>query len=229
MLEEYLDGSEVDVNIVMSDGVATYVCVHDNGPTLEPHFNETWDIFPSTLPSDQVAALEDLAVKSVIAMGFTSGVFHVEAKYTSRGPRLIEVNARMGGGPLRDQQKAATGVDLVDEVLLIALGLPSLPPLLPVDERKAVVCISVNALKSGTILNLSFSHRWDSIEGVTVLSNTVLIKEGQHIVGPEEGLPTWLADVVFSTPLSKLGELRGLAHRLDKEIAEDYLSHYSHS
>ncbi|KAF4755874.1 Carnosine synthase 1 [Perkinsus olseni] len=58
MLEEYLDGSEVDVNIVMSDGVATYVCVHDNGPTLEPHFNETWDIFPSTLPSDQILSHE---------------------------------------------------------------------------------------------------------------------------------------------------------------------------
>ena len=29
------------------------------------------------------------------------GVFHVELKYTSRGPRLIEVNCRMGGGPVR--------------------------------------------------------------------------------------------------------------------------------
>lgn len=29
------------------------------------------------------------------------GVYHVELKYTSRGPRLIEVNCRMGGGPVR--------------------------------------------------------------------------------------------------------------------------------
>lgn len=35
------------------------------------------------------------------ALGFQLGVFHVECKYTSRGPRLIEVNARMGGGPVR--------------------------------------------------------------------------------------------------------------------------------
>jgi hypothetical protein len=35
------------------------------------------------------------------ALGFHLGVFHVESKYTSRGPRLIEVNARMGGGPVR--------------------------------------------------------------------------------------------------------------------------------
>ena len=35
------------------------------------------------------------------ALGLKLGAFHVEAKYTSRGPRLIEVNARMGGGPVR--------------------------------------------------------------------------------------------------------------------------------
>jgi hypothetical protein len=35
------------------------------------------------------------------ALGFKLGVFHVELKATSRGPRLIEVNARMGGGGVR--------------------------------------------------------------------------------------------------------------------------------
>ncbi|KAF4677795.1 Carnosine synthase 1 [Perkinsus chesapeaki] len=226
MLEEYLDGAEVDINIIMSNGIATYVCVHDNGPTLEPHFNETWDIFPSTLPTEQVAALEDLAVNSVLAMGFTMGVFHVEAKYTSRGPRLIEVNARMGGGPLRIQQKVATGVDLVDELLLISLGLPSAPFLLPVEERNAVVCLSVNALKSGTISDLSFTKQWDSIDGVTVLSNTLLIKEGQHLVGPEEGLPTWLADIIFRIPLSQTDDVKALAEHLNEVITEEFLNHY---
>lgn len=34
-------------------------------------------------------------------LGFKLGVFHVELKATRRGPRLIEVNARMGGGGVR--------------------------------------------------------------------------------------------------------------------------------
>jgi carnosine synthase len=34
----------------------------------------------------------------VKCLGFDTGVFHVEAKATSNGPFLIEVNARMGGG-----------------------------------------------------------------------------------------------------------------------------------
>lgn len=39
--------------------------------------------------------------KYLQALGFKLGVFHVELKATSRGPRLIEVNARMGGGGVR--------------------------------------------------------------------------------------------------------------------------------
>lgn len=35
------------------------------------------------------------------ALGLRLGVFHVECKFTSRGARLIEVNTRMGGGPVR--------------------------------------------------------------------------------------------------------------------------------
>ena len=50
------------------------------------------------------------------------GVFHVELKYTSRGPRLIEVNCRMGGGPVRDVNLLVWGVDLVEEHLLTSAG-----------------------------------------------------------------------------------------------------------
>ncbi|KAF4650617.1 Carnosine synthase 1 [Perkinsus chesapeaki] len=226
MLEEYLDGAEVDVDIVMSDGVATYVCVHDNGPTLEPHFNETWDLLPSALPTEQVAALEDLAVNSVLAMGFTMGVFHVEAKYTSRGPRLIEVNARMGGGTVHMMHKEATGVDLVDEQLLLAVGLPSIPPQFAAEDQRVVACATVNALKSGRISDLEFTHKWDSIDGVKVLCNHILISQGESITGPEDGLPTWLTDLVFSAPIDRQLHVKDLVIRLDREVAEDFLNHY---
>ena len=58
----------------------------------------------------------------------TQGVFHVELKYTARGPRLIEVNCRMGGGPVRLTNLLVWGVDLVEEHLLTTAGIPSRPP-----------------------------------------------------------------------------------------------------
>lgn len=45
--------------------------------------------------------LLELSANALKALGMKLGVFHVEAKYTSRGARLIEVNSRMGGGPVR--------------------------------------------------------------------------------------------------------------------------------
>ena len=41
MLEEYLDGPEVDVDLVLSDGQPVYGAITDNWPTVEPYFNET--------------------------------------------------------------------------------------------------------------------------------------------------------------------------------------------
>ncbi|CAE8639294.1 unnamed protein product, partial [Polarella glacialis] len=79
LMEQFLDGVEVDVDVVMSEGQHRYACVSDNGPTLEPYFNETWAVCPSLLPKDRQVALRELAVASVKACGFTSGVFHVES------------------------------------------------------------------------------------------------------------------------------------------------------
>ncbi|KAF4657504.1 Carnosine synthase 1 [Perkinsus olseni] len=209
-LEEYLDGSEVDIDTVM----------------FEPFFMETWDVMPSMLPKDQVEGLRKMAVDSVLAMGFSSGVFHVEGKYTSKGPRLIEVNARLGGGPVHMMNKIANGVDLVDEELLLSVGIPSAPVMLPEDQRYAIACSTINALRSGRISDLSFTKQWDHMDGVEVVSNHPLISEGDHIVGPEEGQPTWLADLIFKAPIKDLDKVGALAIKLDKEAAVEFEKHY---
>ncbi|KAF4669667.1 Carnosine synthase 1 [Perkinsus chesapeaki] len=226
MLEEYLDGAEVDIDTVMCNGKCVYAAVHDNGPTVEPYFMETWDVMPSMLANDEVEGLRQMAVDSVSAMGFSDGVFHVEGKYTSRGPKLIEVNARLGGGPVHMMNKIANGVDLVDEELLLSVGIPSVPVMLPFDQRYAIACSTINALKSGKISDLSFTRQWDHMEGVEVVSNNTLISEGEHIVGPEEGQPTWLADLIFKAPLKDLQKVGSLAIKLDKEAAQEFLKHY---
>lgn len=98
---QYLDGPEVDCDLVFSEGMPVYGAITDNWPTVEPYFNETGSNCPSVLSRKLQRELLELGVKSVQALGFKLGVFHVECKYTSRGARLIEVNCRMGGGPVR--------------------------------------------------------------------------------------------------------------------------------
>eukprot|EP00931_Biecheleriopsis_adriatica_P003086 TRINITY_DN10437_c0_g1_i2.p1 TRINITY_DN10437_c0_g1~~TRINITY_DN10437_c0_g1_i2.p1 ORF type:complete len:625 (+),score=118.02 TRINITY_DN10437_c0_g1_i2:69-1943(+) len=200
LMEQFLDGPEVDVDVVMSDGEFRYACVADNGPTLEPYFNETWAVCPSLLPRDQQVALKELSIASVKALGFSSGVFHVECKYTSTGPQLIEVNARMGGGQVHECNRLTWGVCLVEETLLAALGIPS-RPLVPKQPLSATAYCYVNAMTSGEVVDMSGLEALRRREGVVWAKP--LTKVGASVVGPDDGLPTWLCDLFVRKDTAK--------------------------
>ncbi len=70
MLEEYLDGPEVDVDLIFSEGQAVYGAITDNWPTVEPYFNETGSNCPSILPTKQQQELMQMAVQSTQCLGF---------------------------------------------------------------------------------------------------------------------------------------------------------------
>lgn len=193
IMEEYLDGFEVDVDMLLSDGVCRYAKVIDNGPTYEPYFAETWASVPSLLPPGRVEELEALAIASVQALGFANGVYHVELKYSSRGPRLIEVNARMGGGPTRMIHKLVSGIDLVLEQFFISVGIPS-RPLFSVTPLVHVAYAFINARKSGSVQCIDFMKRHEKQKNVVWV--LPYVKPFEQVVGPEDGHPTWLGDVV---------------------------------
>jgi len=197
MLEEYLDGPEVDVDLVLSEGAAVYGAVTDNWPTVEPYFNETGSNCPSILALPVQAELVDLAVKSVAALGFTMGVFHVELKQTSRGARLIEVNCRMGGGPVRATNLLVWGVDLVEEHLLTAAGIPARPPVSPA-PLKFIAEYSINAKRSGRVAHADFMGAWPN--DPDVLYARSLVSPGERVVSVEDGMPTWVAELMVAKP-----------------------------
>jgi len=217
-MEQYLDGPEVDVDVVMSDGEWRYAAVADNGPTLEPYFNETWAVCPSLLPKERQQALKDLSVKSVQALGFTNGIFHVECKYTSTGPQLIEVNARMGGGQVHECNLRTWGVDLVEETLFTCLGIPCRPPL-PKAPLTATAYCYVNPVRSGVVADISGLGALTKREGI--IWAKPLVQVGSKIVGPEDGLPTWLCDLFVTKATSKdaLDYLLGLEKEMPVKLA----------
>merc|ERR1712187_73612 len=105
VLEEFMDGEEQVVDLIFSQGECVYGAVTDNWPatrSFEPKFNETGSNSPSVLSAKQQAELCELSAATAKALGLCLGVFCVNAKYTSRGARLIEVNCRMGGMFVRD-------------------------------------------------------------------------------------------------------------------------------
>mmetsp|Transcript_3738 Transcript_3738/g.8689 ORF Transcript_3738/g.8689 Transcript_3738/m.8689 type:complete len:586 (+) Transcript_3738:92-1849(+) len=217
LLEQYLDGPEVDVDIIMSEGDWRYAAVSDNGPTLEPYFNETWGLCPSMLSKQQQTELKDLSVNCCKALGFTSGVFHVECKYTSTtGPQLIEVNARMGGGPVRECNRLVWGVDLVEEAIFVALGIPA-RPYLPKVPYTCIGYTFVNAQKSGKLMSTAGFEAWRKLPNV--LSSVPLAKTGDTVVGVKDGLSTWLCELVVTGKSSE--EALNYFLKLENDAAAD--------
>lgn len=219
LLEQYLDGPEVDIDVVVSEGEWRYAAVSDNGPTLEPYFNETWAVSPSLLPLEQQRSLKDLAVKSVEALGFSSGVFHVECKATSTGPQLIEVNARMGGGQVRECNLLTWGVDLVEETIFLALGIPA-RPVVPSTPLEAVAYCYVNAKHSGVVSDVSCIERLLNQEGVVWAK--ALCRPGDAVVGPADGLPSWICDLLVTNKSPK--EALAFLHSLEASLPAGMIS-----
>ncbi|XP_072041224.1 carnosine synthase 1-like [Amphiura filiformis] len=132
LLMEYLDGSEHDIDVVIFERKLVAAFVSDNGPTNYPSYTETVALMPSNLPSDKQAQLVMAAYQCCNKIGLSNGVYNVEMKMTSDGPKLIEINARMGGGHIRNWIKRLYGVDLMKCAMLISCGIkpyvPKLPP-----------------------------------------------------------------------------------------------------
>ncbi|XP_071986298.1 carnosine synthase 1 isoform X2 [Engystomops pustulosus] len=129
LLAEYITGSEHDVDLVLGfNGRLLAAYVSDNGPTLLPGFTETAAALPSRLSPERRCQLVQAAMRSCKALGLYPGVFNVELKMTDCGPRLLEINPRMGGFYLRDWIRHIYGTDLVLVALALSCGMePALP------------------------------------------------------------------------------------------------------
>lgn len=64
---------------------------------LAPGFRETGFVIPSSLPEGMQQELAEVAARALDALGIENGITHTEVKLTAHGPRLIEVNGRLGG------------------------------------------------------------------------------------------------------------------------------------
>jgi len=122
MVEEYIDGDEVDIDILLQNGKIKFYSMSDNYQTNEPFFVEVGQTIPSSLPENNQKELIEMAEEVLEKLNILNGVIHFEAKFSSNGPVPIEVNLRMGGDEVYSFVKTAWGVDLVENAVKIALG-----------------------------------------------------------------------------------------------------------
>ena len=123
IFEEYMQGDEVSVEIIVKGGTPYVLAVTDKITTGAPHFVEMGHTQPSALPSEKVAEIKDLACRAVKAVGINDGPAHVEIMLTDKGAKMVELGARMGGDCITTHLvPLSTGVDMIEATIRIACG-----------------------------------------------------------------------------------------------------------
>lgn len=123
IIEEYLQGQEVSVEIIVINGTVHVLQITDKLTTGSPHFVEMGHSQPSQLDENAIKEIKDLAIRAVMAVGIENGPAHVEIMLTSRGPKMIELGARMGGDCITTHLvPLSTGVDMIEATIKLACG-----------------------------------------------------------------------------------------------------------
>uniref|UniRef100_G3UIP9 ATP-grasp domain-containing protein n=1 Tax=Loxodonta africana TaxID=9785 RepID=G3UIP9_LOXAF len=163
LLMEFVEGTEHDVDLVLFRGQLLAAFVSDNGPTRLPGFTETAACMPTGLVPEQEAQLVQAAFRCCLGCGLLDGVFNVELKLTGAGPRLIEINPRMGGFYLRDWILELYGVDLLLAAAMVACGLR---PALPAHPRARGHLVGVMCLVSQHLQALSSTASREALQAL---------------------------------------------------------------
>ncbi|XP_038280739.1 carnosine synthase 1 [Canis lupus familiaris] len=163
LLMEFVEGTEHDVDLVLFGGRLLAAFVSDNGPTRLPGFTETAACMPTGLAAEQEAQLVQAAFRCCLGCGLLDGVFNVELKLTAAGPKLIEINPRMGGFYLRDWILELYGVDLLLAAAMVACGLR---PALPMRPRARGHLVGVMCLLSQHLQVLSSTASRESLQAL---------------------------------------------------------------
>lgn len=123
IIEEFLDGPEVSVEVMAVDGKVNVLQITDKITTEAPHFVELGHTQPSRLPIDTQDAIRKVTIAACQAIGIDKGPAHVEMKVTEHGPVMIELGARMGGDNITTHLvPLSTGIDMVGCTIKVALG-----------------------------------------------------------------------------------------------------------
>ncbi len=123
IVEEYLDGPEVSVEVMVVNGVVHILQITDKITTEAPHFVEMGHTQPTSLSEETQDKIRQVATNACLAIGIDKGPAHVEMKITKQGPKMIELGARMGGDNITTHLvPLSTGIDMVGSTIKVALG-----------------------------------------------------------------------------------------------------------
>jgi biotin carboxylase len=128
IVEAWLDAREYSVNGWVENGSLVSYCVTERITLAgkRPLGVMIAEVYPSGLPAVDEHRVVDEARRGAASLGLIRGPCYSQVALGANGCTVVETAARLGGGFDADVTKLASGVDLYDRTLGVALGDASL-------------------------------------------------------------------------------------------------------
>lgn len=152
MLEEFIEGPEFSVEIIVWNHQVYVLTVTDKKTTDAPFFVELGHNQPSIFSQKVQNLVKSAAIAGVRALGVNNCACHAEVKFQDGKAYIMEIGARLGGDFISTElTHLSTGIDMVAAAINCALGIePNLNP----TESKCGVCIRYFCPKPGKLVGI---------------------------------------------------------------------------
>lgn len=168
ILEDYMKGDEFSIDALVFNNTITITGFADRHIFYEPYFIETGHTIPTGIDEKKKYELIECFAKGIHSLGLTCGAAKADIKYTENGPMIGEIAARLSGGYMSGwTYPFASGLDLTEQALLIALGKN--PEILLQRRNPLPIKDSEYGIYEVPCIKTSAERAWISIPG-TVLA-----------------------------------------------------------
>ncbi|MET9886652.1 ATP-grasp domain-containing protein [Streptomyces sp. NPDC006430] len=202
LVEQYVDGPEYSVEMLVRDGGALFVNVTGKQLFPGPHPVEMAHIVPADIPADLAHALGAQTARVVEAVGFRDGIVHCEWIVSDGVPYLVECAGRLAGGGIIDTIQLAYPVELMRSYYAVMKG-EDLPAELP-RRAKGGAAVRFLATGPGRVVGVHGVEEARQVDGVFLVAVTA--EPGDRFTGLRH---SWdRAGIVMATADSPAEALR---------------------
>lgn len=161
LVEERVIGEEISIDCALVDGHLWPLFVARKMLGFDPYCEEVGHLVNARDPLLSDAELIGMLRAAHDAIDYRHGITHTEVMLTAAGPKIIEINARLGGDLIPLTASIATGLDIGAVLTAVSIGQPPVLPEYPAevaridfvypefDMRVAELTIPTGALPTG--------------------------------------------------------------------------------
>lgn len=195
LIEEFLTGPEISVDAAVHAGEVLPMFVAHKEIGYPPFFEEVGHAVDAADPLLADPEILRIVQETHTALGFSDGMTHTELKLTPAGPKVVELNGRLGGDLIPYLGLRATGIDPGLAAAAVACGRR--PDLTADHRRVAAVRFLYPGRDDSVIRSIGFDR--DLLPPAIDLA-VPLVEPGAKVSPPPKG--TLLGRLAFATAVA---------------------------